>query len=238
MSITPGKLGEILKSYFLKQLNHTPLSKSMPIVMAERFTDFIAMIILALAGISTLNYGRGVFIISIAIILLFLIIIRFKNIFMAFITFSAKIPLVSSLTSRFEIFYQSTYELMGFRNLSRAIFIGIIAWFFECYGFYLVFKSFDIEFSLFNATFIYAFSTIAGAMTMLPGGIGATEGSITAMLILFNIPKSFSVASTIIIRICTLWFGVLLGVVALFLTLKRFEIAESLGKETKIVAGG
>lgn len=40
MSITPGKLGELFKSYLVKQINNEPISKTAPIIFAERLTDF------------------------------------------------------------------------------------------------------------------------------------------------------------------------------------------------------
>jgi uncharacterized protein (TIRG00374 family) len=51
---------------------------------------------------------------------------------------------------------------------------------------------------------------------MLPGGLGATEASLTGLLILLNIPKDISVASTFIIRVATLWFAVILGIIAVY----------------------
>ena len=51
---------------------------------------------------------------------------------------------------------------------------------------------------------------------MLPGGLGATEASLTGLLVLLNIPKDISVASTFIIRVATLWFAVLLGIIAVY----------------------
>jgi uncharacterized protein (TIRG00374 family) len=75
----------------------------------------------------------------------------------------------------------------------------------------VVFKGLGVEISLVKAVFIYAFSTLAGALSMLPGGIGATEGSMTSLLLLIQIPKALATTATIIIRVCTVWFAVLLG---------------------------
>ncbi len=50
MAVTPGKFGEVLKSYLLKKENETPVAKSAPIILAERLTDFIVLIILVIAG--------------------------------------------------------------------------------------------------------------------------------------------------------------------------------------------
>jgi uncharacterized protein (TIRG00374 family) len=49
---------------------------------------------------------------------------------------------------------------------------------------------------------------------MLPGGLGATEATLTGLLMLLKIPRNISVASTMIIRVATLWFAVFLGLIA------------------------
>src|ERR687885_1044332 len=60
MAMTPGKVGEVLKSYLLKQVRGTPIAASAPIVVAERLTDGLAMMVLASAGLVLFDYGRPV----------------------------------------------------------------------------------------------------------------------------------------------------------------------------------
>jgi len=52
MAVTPGKVGEVLKSYLLKRVNGTPISASAPIVLAERVTDGLAMLLLMGFGLT------------------------------------------------------------------------------------------------------------------------------------------------------------------------------------------
>ncbi|CUS88292.1 flippase-like domain-containing protein [Candidatus Kryptobacter tengchongensis] len=82
-------------------------------------------------------------------------------------------------------------------------------------------RSYSIDLSLNLATFIYSFSTLAGAISMLPGGLGFTEGSMSGLLIFNKIPKNTAVAITIIIRFATLWFAVALGLIALYIFQKK-----------------
>ena len=51
MVITPGKVGEWLKSYLLREVHGTPITRSAPILIAERLTDSIALLIICAAGI-------------------------------------------------------------------------------------------------------------------------------------------------------------------------------------------
>lgn len=50
MTVTPGKMGELIKSYLLKESRQVPLTRSGPIVLAERFTDLLAVYLLTLLG--------------------------------------------------------------------------------------------------------------------------------------------------------------------------------------------
>jgi uncharacterized protein (TIRG00374 family) len=62
------------------------------------------------------------------------------------------------------------------------------------------------------AVFILAFSTVVGAVSALPGGLGAAEASIAGMLtLLLGLPGETAAAATLLIRFATLWFGVALG---------------------------
>ena len=50
MSITPGKAGELVKCYLLNSKTQVPVSRSAPVVVMERLTDVISVIILGLTG--------------------------------------------------------------------------------------------------------------------------------------------------------------------------------------------
>ena len=57
MAITPGKIGELLKSYLLKTSTDVAIARSSPIIVAGRLTDGIAMIGLAMTGLILYRSG-------------------------------------------------------------------------------------------------------------------------------------------------------------------------------------
>jgi uncharacterized protein (TIRG00374 family) len=57
---------------------------------------------------------------------------------------------------------------------------------------------------------------------MLPGGLGLTEGSLTFLLVEKHVSTDIAVATTFIIRVVTLWFAVLVGIVSLTIYQKRY----------------
>ena len=221
MSVTPGKMGEVLKSYLLKEENGTPVSRSAPIVLAERLTDFISIVILCLIGAFVFDYGKSAIIIIGVVFISFTFLLSSRKISLYFISLLEKIKFLSKHIHKFHTAYDSIYQLVRIKPLIIATLISIVSWFFECLGFYIVLNVFssttNIEVSVLVATFIYGFSTLVGALAMLPGGLGVTEAFLTGLLQILKIPKSISVASTIIIRVATLWFGVLVGVVSVLI---------------------
>lgn len=220
MSVTPGKMGEVLKSYMLREETGTPVSKSAPIIIAERITDFISIIIICILGAYVFDYGRTIIIIMGIFFIAVTLVLSFQKLSVAIINSLEKIKFISKHVHRIHIAYDSIYRLVKIKPLIIAVAMSFVAWGFECLGFYYVLQIFsstsNIETSLLIASFIYCFSTLVGAIAMLPGGLGVTEATLTGMLIILNIPKDVSAASTIIIRVATLWFAVLVGIIAVY----------------------
>jgi uncharacterized protein (TIRG00374 family) len=220
MSVTPGKMGEVLKSYMLREETGTPVSKSAPIIIAERITDFISMIIICIIGAYVFDYGRTIIIIMGIFFIGVTLILSSQKLSIAIINSLERIKFISKHVHRIHTAYDSIYQLVKIKPLLIAVAMSIVAWFFECLGCYYVLEIFSssssIHTSLLIASFIYCFSTLIGAIAMLPGGLGVTEASLTGLLVILNIPKDVSAASTIIIRVATLWFAVLVGVIAIY----------------------
>ncbi len=218
MSITPGKIGEVFKSYLLKETNGTPVSRSAPIVFAERITDFLSLTLLSIVGALMLGYGTNLIIGFAIFFVVLVLVISSRKISYAIIGVLEKFRFISKISIKLHTAYDSIYQMVRFKELIITVLLSIFAWSFECFSFYLVINGFGIENSvhvdIFIATFVYGFATLAGAATMLPGGLGATDASITGLLVLLSIPKNIAVASTLIIRSATLWFAVVVGIAA------------------------
>ncbi len=222
MSVTPGKMGELLKSYLVKQISNEPVSRTMPIILVERITDFLSLVLLALIGAYIFDYGRILVIGTGIFFILVTVLISQKNISLRLIEFTGRIKFISKFTEKIETAYQSAYILLKPAPLFYMTLVSLISWFFECFAYFLVLKVFNANINILLATFIYTFSTIAGAITMLPGGLGVTEGSLTFLLMRFGVSAEVSVSSTLIIRAATLWFAVFVGIVSVYFYQKKY----------------
>ena len=72
------------------------------------------------------------------------------------------------------------------------------------------------------ATFIHATASIIGALTFSPGGVGTYELTSTLLIgFLLGWSKTLAGAATILIRVVTLWFSVIVGFIALGIVTRR-----------------
>lgn len=222
MSVTPGKIGELLKAYLVKTVNKTPASVTAPIIFAERATDFLSLTILALFGAYIYDYGRNAALVISIIILIGIFILTNRKVFDSLMIVFSKIKFVHKRIESIEQLYHSTYTLLKLRPLIIAVGISVLSWGFECFGYYLVINNFVNTIGVSWSFFSYSFSTIVGAVSMLPGGLGVTEGSFLLMLTSKGLSASDAAATTFITRVVTLWFAVLVGIVAVFFFQRKF----------------
>jgi len=215
-TVTPGKLGEVLKSVFIERETGAAISRTAPIIIAERFTDLLALLLLTAIGLGDLRGGWltvGAGFGFIGAILIFVGQPRLVHRLLDWMT--KRSGAWETVSTRARTAYKSTSVMLSWRNIPFATLVSVLAWFCECLGFWLVLSGFGISISIERATFTYCLATTVGALVMMPGGIGPTEGSMTALLLRWGAKRSPAVAATLLVRACTLWFAVLVGVVAL-----------------------
>lgn len=225
MLMTPGKVGEFLKAYLVRSRTGTPVSRTIPIVYVERFTDGAGLLILAGCGLLAFRYGWPFFILAAVLMIVHLILIQHEPFMTKVFDFIGKTRLGRSRIEGIRELYQSTRSLLRLRPFGTALGISTVSWFFECVALYVVLLGlgFDQSWSLLLAcTFIFATSAWLGAVSMLPGGLGATEASAAGlMLLIIDDPLMTSAiagSATLLLRFATLWFGVAIGIVALSIT--------------------
>ncbi len=226
LSITPAKLGELVKSFLLREMHDVHPPRTAPIVVAERVTDLIALLVLAVIGVAGYGVDPTLVAIAGAIIVFGLLLLawpRPTRALVALVTRPARLrrlrePLLETL--------DNLVALCRPIPLVVATAIAVPAWACECVGFAVICNAFPgVHVELGLAIVIYAGTTIAGALSFLPGGLGVTEGAMTLALVegAAHLDRASAVAATLLTRLATLWFAVLLGVV--FLALARRRIA-------------
>jgi uncharacterized protein (TIRG00374 family) len=130
-----------------------------------------------------------------------------------------------SLGDKLLTMLRSSSVLLRSGPLYVGLFLGLLAWFAEGYGLYIVLERLGADTPLLLAAGIYGVSVLAGAIAFLPGGLGGTELVMGSLLLLAGVDAPVAVSAVIICRLATLWFAVLIGL--LFMVSVEFK---SLGK--------
>lgn len=227
LTVTPGKLGEAVKAFLLRESRGIPAARTAPIVVAERFTDLVGLLLLTGVGIFTFDVDRRFLAVGAGAIGIGLLVLSVESIAKLALGILGKLPGVRRVAPKLHEFYDSTRALLRPGPLLVAVPLSTLSWFFECLGFQIVVNGFPgASVDLQAATFIYAAMTIAGALSFLPGGLGVTEAGMLALLgkLGTGTGRSVSAAATFVTRVCTLWFAVVVGLVALVVFARRARI--------------
>jgi len=220
LAVTPGKVGEALKGVWLNRKTGLPVASGVAVVLAERISDGLAVMILSTVGVIAYPQYWPAFALVFGGLLAVLVVSQVRPLALMFLGIGEKLPLVKRFARNLREFYESSYTLFRPKTSLLAVGLGSISWLGEGTGFYLIllglgaapgWKTFA------TAVFILSFSIAIGAVSTLPGGLGASEASIAGMLtLLLALSPGSSAAATLLIRLATLWFGVALGAAVWF----------------------
>ena len=217
LAVTPGKVGEALKGVWLNQETGIPTARGVSVVLAERISDGLAVLALSSLGVIAYPGYWPAFALVLAGLLTLIVITQIRPLALALLGFGERLPMVSRFAHSLQEFYEGSFALFRPRATLFAVALGTVAWLCEGIGMYVVLLGLGVPPSwetLSIAVFVLSFSTVVGAVSALPGGLGAAEASIAGMLaLLLGLPADETAAATLLIRFATLWFGVGLGLV-------------------------
>ena len=225
MAITPGKVGEVLKSGLLRVSHGIPVARTAPAVLAERLVDLVALVLIASLGGVRYAHGFGVLFVGLLMVTAVLLPAVWPAAGRTVISALSRLPMLSKRAESLEHAREALATLVGLRVLLVTTALSLLAWSCEGVGTWLVIGAFEgCHAELSDAAFVFSFSTVAGAVSMLPGGLVATEGSMTALLHgVFGLAadRNAAVGITLVVRFCTLWLGVAIGGLGLVTYMRR-----------------
>ena len=229
LTTTPGKIGEAVKGYFVNAIDRTPIVKTIPIVVSERVTDLLAMVMLALVGF-TLGVNTGDQLLTVILlggaVLAGAVVLGSKIFYRKFLSKMISFGPLKRFQDHVEIIEGTMTKTLSPKPMLTSTIISVPGWFMECLELWLLLSILSGEpmtlTLLLIATFIHASASIIGALTFSPGGVGMYELTSLALIGLLVTPNEVvQSAATILIRVMTLWFSVIVGFVALGIITRR-----------------
>jgi len=217
MTISPGKLGEVLKSVFVRQVSGAPVARTAPAVVAERATDGTGMVAWGFLGAFALDLSPAILVAFLAVAAFGIAVLRSRRLSLLAERVLRKLPLLNRFAPHLHDFHASSNELLAARPLVVGTSISILSWGMECLGVYLCAVGLGVDRPFLLVVFVFAVSSLVGVLSMLPGGIGAVEAGLTGQFVaIAGLSAGLAVALTLVIRLATLWFATLIGILGLF----------------------
>lgn len=217
MIITPGGIGSIIKSYFIKKKTGRSISSTTPILLYERWLDIVVLTIMI--GILLLwDYIFESFLVMIlGIFLSCFTLFMFKNrtTLKIFNSVVRKVRILKNFVVNEDEFFDSTKMLMDSKSVLSLLGITFLSKIVPLIAVYLVFDLFDLKIDLFTSGLIYFTSQIAGLFSFMPGGIVVTEAGLLGLILKQGIDLSVAATLVLLIRILTFWFPTAIGFIAL-----------------------
>lgn len=227
LTVTPGKVGEVFKSAVLQRTHGVDLALTAPIVIGERLTDVIAIVVLVVVG--SLGFSGGLIwaLLGAAAVVALLVLILWDapltwllgRIERSGGKLAAHLPRIQTARTSLRL-------VASPRTLTWPTLLSLLGWTGEGVGLWCLLGGFGQDTSLTVAMFFYATSTLAGALVPVPGGLGVAETILQGGLFeLGGVPLPVATGAMLFSRFATLWWAVLVGFAALALLRLRFPRA-------------
>ena len=213
LTATPGRIGELVRLRWLMRATGRGFGHLLPIAFADRAIELAAIVGLIALALSATSLGTtAAWWVLLAGAVLVAIACRPKFLEMTVIglwrLFGGR---AGRLFVKLRRLTRRLNPFMRLKVMLPTLAIGIVGWSFEGLAFWFLLDWLGASIDPATATAIFLTAVLSGALSGLPGGLGGTEASAVALLLLQGVPIETAILATAIIRVATLWFAVLIG---------------------------
>jgi uncharacterized protein (TIRG00374 family) len=219
-TVSPAKAGEVVRSIYLRE-HGVSYSESVAALFVERLQDLLAMALLASLVVLDWPAYRPLIAGALLLVLALVIASSHKSLPTLLQRLGTHIsrPKITAAVAALVNLLRSSRTLLQPKLLLLGTAAGVLSWGGEGLGYYLICRGLDVHVNLLVAMGIYALAVLAGsAAFFLPAGIGGMEVVMTSLLVSHGAPLRVSIIATLLCRVATLWFAVVIGIGAAIIT--------------------
>lgn len=215
LTTSPGKVGETIRSVLLRP-HGVPYPTSLACFFSERLLDVIVVSLLATLSTFAIIQQHSLFLIVFVVTLLVIPFIHSPRLLklLQWLQVRFRSKRIQYSLSHLQSLLHDARRFLSWRPLYLGLVFGFAAWALQGLAFYYLMQTLGLELRLPLAMGIYAVGLLAGALSMIPGGIGVTEAAMALLLATAGASTETAVIVALINRLTTLWFAVALGLLA------------------------
>ncbi len=213
---TPGKVGELLRIRYFQPLG-VPHYRVVAAFVFERMFDLVS--VLLIASLAAMQFGIFLYaVIFVSVVVLAVIVLMKKTQWVSRLEAYFRLHKLSRPAILANVFRKGIRGVSSWNNpldMFVAVALGLIAWGITSAAFVFLLDHLGVVVPVATAVAIYPLSMLAGAASLLPGGVGSAEAAIVVMLAVLDVPIDIAVLAAICIRLTTLWFAILIGFISM-----------------------
>jgi uncharacterized protein (TIRG00374 family) len=239
--ITPGRLGEFIKAFYVRQDKNVSVSRGMSSVLVDRMFDMYVLLLVGTFGLWRFNVLGNLSLTYVLLLILIALLPLFllnKRIMKKPVSLLYRIALIKKHEDRiknsFNDFYDGINELINTGLIFAFLLtcLSYLLFFFQCY---LLLNSLDISINFLDITLIMGVSNLISLMPLSISGLGTRDAVLIFFFSLLGFDPEWAVSYAFLVFLSFFVFGGLLGAVAWWLKplrVKNFSSAP--GKKDKI----
>lgn len=213
LTATPGRVGEIVRLRWLKRETGLGYTRLLPAAFADRVIELAAIVLVIGAALAVAGLGSAAAWWVVAVATLLVWIACSPRLLEAGVGLLWRLS-GGRKTRLFAKLRRMTRGLAPFMRpavVTPALALGVVGWSLEGTAFWALLHWLGADVELAAATAIFLVAVLSGTISGLPGGLGGTEATAVALLLLKGVSPETAILATAIIRITTLWFAVGIG---------------------------
>jgi uncharacterized membrane protein YbhN (UPF0104 family) len=221
MTTTPGKVGEALRLWLLRRYHGIVYERSAALLVADRLADALATTVVVAVTVFWFSHYLYAALIAMIVVAAIATVCLRPVLLLWGIDFAfGRVRRWPRLFVRGRRMVRGLGQLAPARVLMPALVLSVIGWSSEGLSLYVLLHALAVPVNPLACVFIFSFSMLVGAISVLPGGLGSTEATMIGLLTTQSVPLATAIIATAVVRVTTLWFAVALGLVALPLALR------------------
>ena len=218
MTVTPGGMGAMIRSFYLKNKYGHKISRTFPITLVEKFHDSVAVVIIIFVSLIAIRSIEAITLVSIigTVLVLIYTAVRIKSFFAFTSKAVSRIPLVNKRIDKLLQSYDVFHALTSRRITIQCLCVSLASWAGDAIAVYLTFVAFGLKLQIAYTTLVSFSSILFGSVSFLPGGVGLTEASMAGWLAKDGMELSLATSVVFMIRLVGIWYTTAIG----FITMK------------------
>ena len=212
LTATPGKVGELLRIRYFGRLG-VSADRVMAAFVFERALDLA--VVFGLAAIFVADEHMfwlgasfvSLFLVTLTVAVLYPEILRRLSLFCGQKQWMKLSKLLEFLAN---VLQGCRAWIKPWPMLISLVF-GVAAWSLTSFAFFYLLDCLNIQMPWLASFSTYPMAMLAGAASMLPGGVGSTEAAIVIQMKWHDVDTSTAILVAVVIRLGTMWFSVFCG---------------------------